>query len=270
MKIAFICVNYNNVKFTKEYIDNVLKVKGTHKVTIIVVDNASNQSDIDQLNEIRHDELVLIKSDTNVGYFKGLNLGINAIQAADFDFILIGNNDLTFDESFLTNLENKIVKENVLVIAPNIIRLDGIHQNPHIPNRFSRIARIYRRIYYINYFFGNIMQFMYNTIREQVKPVDRVGHENEQPIIMGYGACYILTENFFKHFKELDAPIFLMGEECIIGNQVLSVDGITLYRPDLIVNHHDHASIGKISNRKLYEFSRASYFYYLKNLKHVQ
>ena len=86
---------------------------------------------------------------------------------------------------------------------------------------------------------------------------------------MGYGACYILTNNFFKKFDELDAPVFLMGEEGILTNQILSVSGNILYIPDLIVNHLDHSSIKKLTSRNLYRFSKISYKYYLKNLNNI-
>jgi hypothetical protein len=68
----------------------------------------------------------------------------------------------------------------------------------------------------------------------------------------------------------LDAPVFLMGEEGILANQVLGSNGITLYSPDLIVNHHDHTSIGKVPSKKLYKFSQDSFRFYKKNLKNIQ
>ena len=87
---------------------------------------------------------------------------------------------------------------------------------------------------------------------------------------MGYGACYILTPNFFKHYKYLDAPVFLMGEEGILASQVMRAGGITLYHPELVVNHLDHTSIGKIPNKTLFKYSQLSYKYFIKNCKNVR
>ncbi|WP_316790828.1 glycosyltransferase family 2 protein [Pedobacter frigoris] len=270
MRIAFICVNYNNSKITAQYIESVLAIRNEYDVKIVVVDNASYAHEIMELDAIKYPELTVIKSDENLGYFKGLNLGINSLEVNDFDFLVIGNNDLTFDPAFLDNLIKIEFSKDVLVLAPNIIRIDGVHQNPHIVHKFSGFQRLYRKLYYSNYMLAWILQNAYGLFKSKIVPEDRAGHDEAQEIVMGYGACYVLTRHFFQHFRDLNAPIFLMGEEGILADQVLSVNGVTLYHPDIKVNHHDHASIGKVSIRKLYKFSRDSYKHYIKNLKYVQ
>ncbi len=274
MKTAFICVNYNNSLITIEYINNVLEYSTIYKVEIIIIDNASNAQDINDLDRfienLKNENVILIKSEINIGYFKGLNLGINQLNKLEYDFVVIGNNDLIFDDNFLQILKSKKTESNVFVIAPNIIRLDGIHQNPHIIEKFSKIQNAYRKIYFSNYYMGVFVQFIYNKFRSKLVQEDRVNNHIEQKIVMGYGACYILTKSFFNSFEALNAPVFLMGEEGILANQVISGNGITLYCPDLIVNHHDHSSIGKVASKTLYKFSQDSYKYYSKNLKHIQ
>ncbi len=270
-KIAFICVNYNNVNYTIDFIKSLNNICKTEFIQIVVVDNASKDNSVEVLHklEMEYTNVMVIYSKTNVGYFKGLNLGINKLKTEDYDYIVIGNNDLTFDRSFTEKLTLKTFNEDVLVVSPNIIRMDGIHQNPHIVKKFGTFEKLYRRVYFSNYYISIVLQMVYNLLRSNIKPVDREGFDVEQDIIMGYGACYILTRNFFRNFNSLDAPNFLMGEEGVLANQVLSVQGRTLFDPSLIVNHHDHSSIGKVSSRKLYDFSRESYFYYLKNLKNL-
>jgi GT2 family glycosyltransferase len=274
MKIAFVCVNYNNSKFTQEYIYNILEIKEDYEVKIILVDNASEKSDIEELSScvssLKNENIILVKSDVNLGYFKGLNLGINHIERLEYDYVIIGNNDIIFDNNFLMALEAKNINDDVFVIAPNIIRIDGVHQNPHIASKFTPIQNIYRKVFFSNYYLGLLMQFFYNRVKSNLIKENRVGNDKEQVILMGYGACYILTKYFFEAFKELDAPVFLMGEEGILANQVLRANGVTLYSPDLVVNHHDHTSIGKIPSKKLYKFSQDSYRFYIKNLNHIQ
>lgn len=274
MKVAFICVNYNNSKVTIEYIMNLIDIKQNFEVKIIIVDNASNESDILELDkfiiDLNNNDVVLIKSIENLGYFKGLNLGINFIDKVEYDHVVIGNNDLIFESNFINQLSIKNFNNDVFVISPNIIRIDGVHQNPHIVNKFNLIQRLYRKLYFSNYYFGYIIYLLYNSIRCFLIKEDRMNNDKEQVILMGYGACYILTKFFFANFNELDAPIFLMGEEGILANQVVSRNGVTMYSPDLIVHHHDHTSISKVPSKKLYSFSRVSYKYYLKNLKYIQ
>jgi GT2 family glycosyltransferase len=274
LKVAFICVNYNNSKYTIDYILNVLEIKQDFDVKLIIVDNASQESDINELDkfifDLKNTDVLLLKSSINLGYFKGLNLGINYINKLEFDYVIIGNNDLVFQSDFLRNLFFKKFHNDVYVIAPNIIRFDGVHQNPHIPKKFNFLQRLYRKLYFSNYYIANLIQLLYNCVKSFFVKVDRINNDKEQVVLMGYGACYILTRFFFEKFKELDSPVFLMGEEGILANQVLSENGVTLYCPDLIVNHHDHTSIGKIPSKKMYNYSKISYKYYIKHLKYVK
>ena len=156
-----------------------------------------------------------------------------------------------------------------MILAPNIIRKDGIHQNPHFVNKFTRLQNIYRSFYFSNYYISLVCQLSYNIYRYFNNTNDRREHEKEIKIFMGYGACYVLTKNFFNNFSKLDSPVFLMGEEGVLTNQILSVSGSILYTPKLIVYHLDHSSIGKLNNKKLYNFSRDSYNVYISKLNHI-
>lgn len=269
MKIAFICVNYNNSNHTVEFIKSILKFKNECLYKVIVVDNASQKKDIKCLDEICFQNVEIIKSKKNVGYFKGLNIGINAVKNFEFDYIVIGNNDITFDKNFIKELTNSKFDKSTFVIAPNIIKPDGSHQNPHIVKKFNIFKRLYRRIYFANYHLSVLIQFFMNLIKSLSKSYDREGNNREQYILMGYGACYILTSNFFKNFINLDAPNFLMGEEGVLANQILSKNGKTIYKPNIIVHHLDHTSIGKIPDKKLYNFRKESYRYSIRNHKYL-
>ena len=196
MKIAFICVNYNNSNYTKEYINSVLTFRNDCSLKIIIVDNASEKDDIDQLDKISFQEVEIIKSNKNVGYFKGLNIGIDSINEDEYDYTVIGNNDLTFSTNFIIELSNEKLDSSIFVIAPNIIKPDGSHQNPHIVTKFSFIKRLYRRLYYTNYYISIVIQFFMSLKIRLSKSYDREGSHKEQLILMGYGACYILTQNF--------------------------------------------------------------------------
>jgi GT2 family glycosyltransferase len=274
MKIAFICVNYNNSKVTIEYILNIINIKQNFDVKVIVVDNSSSQKDVNELDEfifgLKSNDITLIKSTNNLGYFKGLNLGINHLDKGEFDYVVVGNNDLIFDSNFINKLILKNIDNNVFVISPNIIRTDGVHQNPHILNKFNFLQRVYRKLYFSNFYIGNFMSVFYNSIRSYLVKEDRIHNNTEQIILMGYGACYILSKYFFSIFNELHAPLFLMGEEGVLANQVISANGVTLYCPDLVVNHHDHTSIGKLPSRRLYDLNRLAYKHFITECQHVQ
>jgi GT2 family glycosyltransferase len=274
MKIAFICVNYNNSKVTIEYILNLLSIKHEFNIKIIIIDNASTIEEVEILDKFLSDlkvsDIVFIKSPINLGYFKGLNLGINHLNKKEFEYFVIGNNDLIFDENFIIKLSAKCFVDDVFVVAPNIIRIDGVHQNPHILSKFNLFQRLYRMLYFSNFYIGNLIYFFYNSIRYFLIKEDRKHNDKEQIILMGYGACYVLTKNFFSKNNDLHSPLFLMGEEGVLANQVIGSNGVTLYCPDLVVNHHDHTSIGKLPSRRLYDLNRLAYKHFIAECQHVQ
>ena len=274
-KIAFICVNFNNSKITIDYIESVYNIINIDKVhfNISIVDNNSLTDELiileNYLKKTQFSNIELIKNNDNLGYFSGLNCGICKLDVQDYDFVIIGNNDLSFSVDFIENLQKQYFTNDVMILAPNIIRKDGIHQNPHFVNKFSRLQNIYRSIYFSNYYISIVCQLSYNIIRYFKNTNDRKEHEKEIKIFMGYGACYVLTKNFFNNFSKLHSPVFLMGEEGVLTNQILSVSGSILYTPKLIVYHLDHSSIGKLYNKKLYNFSRDSYKVYISKLKYI-
>ena len=94
--------------------------------------------------EIEFNNLTVIYSSENVGYFKGLNIGIKYLRAnySNIDWMVIGNNDVLFPELFyMSILDKKLLLKKYPVISPNIITADGFHQNPHVIKKTSKFFK---------------------------------------------------------------------------------------------------------------------------------
>jgi GT2 family glycosyltransferase len=118
MTYYFIATNYNNTHHTVNYLNSVFNLpapKGVKK-HVIIVDNDSKEP-LDAISQtidglIKEDfSAQLIKNPENSGYFKGLNMGIDAINRGEKFVAIIGNNDLIFDKDFLTILDSLEFKE---------------------------------------------------------------------------------------------------------------------------------------------------------------
>jgi len=271
MRYYFVAVNYNGSNFTKEYIDSVNNIITVpeDKIHIIIVDNASNENDKAILAsfERQYNNLEVIFSLENLGYFKGLNKGIESIKEDEDSIIIIGNNDLTFDRSFIENLKRIDYAEDVLVIAPNIITKDGRQQNPHVIKEVPKIEKMKAALYNSNYYVGQAFRYANQKIKKlRNKPVSLTNNFGQMKIKRGIGACYILTPNFFKHYTKLDDRVFMWGEEALLSNQVESVGGSTLYDPTIIITHHESASVKSIQSKKKYYMVKESYKIYKKYL----
>jgi hypothetical protein len=76
----------------------------------------------------------------------GLTFSLAAIDPRKYDCVIVGNNDLTFDEDFLEKLAAGVYTDDTLVVAPNVITKDGYHQNPHCITRVPATRKFLYRL----------------------------------------------------------------------------------------------------------------------------
>lgn len=146
MKLGYVCTNFNNTPYTIAAIDS-LRANAGHQIEIVVVDNASKAPHpTDLANHCATlDEVTTILNDDNLGYFRGLNTGIRALRQAhpDLGWIIIGNNDLVFPTDLVDRMADRAdTLGRYAVIAPNIVTLDGLHQNPHVLHGISPLREL--------------------------------------------------------------------------------------------------------------------------------
>lgn len=270
-RFVFIAVNYNGSNFTIDYINSInnLSIEETDKIEIIIVDNDSDLIDLKKLEEYcnKIHNASIIKLNDNLGYFKGLNQGIQNVDKDNNTLLVIGNNDLTFDNDFIFSFKKIKYNRDVLVVAPNIVTKEGRQQNPHVIDSVPSIERLKSRVYFSNYYVGQAFRFVNQTIKRYFKKsIVLKNNYKQMKIKRGIGACYILTPNFFKKFNKLDDRVFMWGEESLLSNQVESIGGTILYDPTIIIQHYESASVNSIQSKKKYYMVKESYKIYRKYL----
>ena len=109
MKIGYVCTNFNNSDYTLKAVDTLL-LNTQHTYQVVVVDNNSSQSEAALLRPLteRLGNVSVILNATNVGYFRGLNIGIKQLRSKhpDIEWMVVGNNDLEFPVDFADRLAN--------------------------------------------------------------------------------------------------------------------------------------------------------------------
>ncbi len=262
MNIGYVCTNYNNTAYTRDAVASLWRSR-EHQYQIVVVDNNSNEENIVALQQLardfQHVELILNKD--NSGYFGGLNIGIRHLRSnhPELDFMVVGNNDLVFPDGFGESLQSNLsVLETHSVVSPNIVTLDGIHQNPHVISKISTFRELIYSMYYANYHLAIAIRHVAKATRSFTERPDANYHNIAGKIYQGYGACYILGPVFFRYFEELWAPTFLMHEEFFLSKQ-LSDKGLSVYyEPSIKVLHCRHGAMGAVPPRKAWEAARAA------------
>ena len=169
LNINFVTVNFNSSKHTIKYIDSINRLlRSDNCISITIIDNNSDLEDFQILREsVKHlQNAKLIRNKSNIGYFAGLNIGIANAAYKKNSLFVIGNNDLKFNPDFILELNNLQYDNSTMVIAPNIITLDGYHQNPHYISRMSTLRKLGFRIYFSNYYLGLIVRWLSSKIKK--------------------------------------------------------------------------------------------------------
>lgn len=261
----FICVNYNNSDYTENMIRSV--VNQEKESFAIVVDNKSTEHELAKLDKLEinyPDKVKIIRSDENLGYFGGLNLGLREVPKTCP--VIVGNNDLVYERDFTTIISKNTYPTDALVIAPNVITKDGYHQNPHCRNRVSAFRKFLYDAYFYSYFFALILTYGSRLLNFLKGGRDNSKDQEKGYIHMGIGACYILMPSFFKKFSELDNKVFLYGEEAYLAGQLMSVNAKIFYEPEAIAHHEESATLARVASKTKYGYMKSSYHDYKKYL----
>lgn len=271
MKIGYVCTNYNNSEYTQKAVKTLLS-NTRHTYEVVVVDNNSNIDEAailkslgDQLSNVE-----IISNACNVGYFRGLNVGITALRTKhpDIEWMVIGNNDLEFPADFSDRLANATQTLRAYpVVSPDVVTIEGEHQNPHVICDISPVREMFYDLYYSNYYLGIVIQKLARLLPRLSERTDEEQWRVSRPIYQGHGSCYLLGPQFFENFEELWAPTFLMSEEYFLSKQLSDAGFMIFYEPAIQVIHHWHGSLEKLPNRKRWSFAREAHREYRKYVK---
>lgn len=123
-KVYIVILAWNYLKETIESLDSLSKLQ-TQPHTIIVVDNASTD-ETPHVIPRDYPDVVLLRSETNLGVAGGYNIGIEYALKDGADYVLIMNNDIAVQEDFLGELLKVAQTEaQVGIVQPKIYHYYG-------------------------------------------------------------------------------------------------------------------------------------------------
>ncbi|HTK55243.1 MAG TPA: glycosyltransferase [Gemmatimonadales bacterium] len=275
MRVGFVFTNYNNSSFTREAIASLRAGTRWPETEVVIVDNRSNETDVAALREMTAGvgNVTLLLNPENVGYFPGLNIGLRHLRQAhpDLAHVVVGNNDLVFPPDFVETVQrSQDLFEKWAVIAPDLVTLDGVHQNPHVLYPFGRLRWLLWELYYLSYPGAMLMVKAARALGGKAMRAERAPDselfKTPRPILMGIGACYLLGPLFFQHFAGLCAPTFLMAEEAFLAEQLKTIGQQPYYDPRFRISHHDHGTMDTLPGRWVWNVSRDGYRMYRRYL----
>lgn len=116
-KVSIITINYNGLKDTVEMIES-LAIHETYLHEIIIIDNASTDPLEHKLLQSKFPDIQVIRSEKNLGFAGGNNLGISQAKG---EYLLFLNNDTIITCPILENLVNALDSDpQIGAVSPKI------------------------------------------------------------------------------------------------------------------------------------------------------
>ncbi len=140
--------------------------------------------------------------DRTLMYAKNVRAFVKKLRVKNENLLVIGNNDLLFRKDFLVELSKINFNDDTFVVAPNIITIDGYHQNPQLVTKQSEFKKFLLRLYFLNQYLAKIMRYAAIAVYKIIGRKDNLNSDRKMFIHQGNGACFILTSNFFSFYKK--------------------------------------------------------------------
>lgn len=120
MKISVVTVNFNNAEATIKMLKSLADQLNAH-FNVFVVDNGSDDSDFAVLKdyaESHQNSLQLLRSEENLGFSGGCNLGVKKALEIGSEWVILLNNDTLADKGFITHLSSILEPKEGVVGVP--------------------------------------------------------------------------------------------------------------------------------------------------------
>ena len=241
--LSIITINYNGLKDTCELIDTLPLNDET--IEVIVVDNASTQDEATEIGK-RYSQVKVIKSDKNLGFAGGNNLGI---QAAHGKYLFFINNDAILPLSsalslLITRLESS---DQIGMVCPKIRFTWG--KQPIQYAGYTPLSKITLR--------NNSIGF-----GEQ----DNGQYDTPHPTPYAHGAAMMVKREVIEKVGMMPNCYFLYYEELDWSMMIRRAGYDIWYEPACTIFHKESQTTGQQSPLKAYYITRNRLLFAQRNI----
>ncbi len=248
-KVSIVTVNFNHSHVTDELLASIAAKNTYANLEIIVVDNGSKINPV-PVWITRYPNVQFIRSEENLGFAGGNNLGI---KAASGDYLFLVNNDTEFTERLVETLVETLDKNpNVGMVSPKIRYFDK-------PDMLQYAG--YTPMDYFTARNSCIGQFETDN-GQYDKVTGATGFAHGAAMMVKREAidkAGLMAENFFLYYEEMDWSDHIKhaGYEVWVNMQAL-------------IYHKESISVGKKSLLKEYFMNRNRILYTRRNASTFQ
>ena len=244
--ISIIIINFNTFELTCKCIRSVISHTLKLHFEIIIVDNASKECAPEKFKEI-FPSIILVKSEINLGFAKGNNLGI---QQSKGNVILLLNSDTELTEDSISICYNELMKfEKAGAITCKLLNADNSVQ--HNCQSFPSAIKIMFEKIRIHKLFSN--QFRSDYLQGFYWNYDKAGFPD-----WIWGTFFMFKKSVLKKLPEgkLNDDYFMYIEDIKWSFDFRKTGLKMFYTPETAIIHHSGGSGGKKSDMILKNYQQ--------------
>ena len=230
-ELSIITINYNGLKDTCALIETI---PFNDKMEVIVVDNASTHDEASEIQR-RFPLVKIIRSDENLGFAGGNNLGIKAAKGKN---IFLVNNDTLFKEFNIQALIDRLESSDTIGIVCPKIRFAWDPQ-PIQFTGYTELSKI--------------------TIRNQsigFGEEDHSQYETAHPTPYAHGAAMLIKRDAIEKVGLMPECYFLYYEELDWSMMFTRAGYQIWYDPACTIYHKESQATGQNSPLRTYYITR--------------
>ena len=237
--LSIISVNYNSAEHTIEMVKSA-RASQYPNLQIIVVDNASNEEDFQKLSVI-DDLAVVIRSEENLGFSGGNNIGLRYAQEHGAAYAMLLNNDTIVNPNTFSDMVACLDKGEADVVSPKILN----YYNPKE----------------IGYAGGQLVSYKGAVTLYGIGQQDVGQYDVPMPVTFASGCCVLASMELWQKIGFMDEKYFLYFEDTALSAEFVKLGKRILYLPQAVVYHKESVSTQKYSDNYQYYFCRNRLLY---------
>ena len=254
MDLSIVIVNYQTFELTRNTINSILKYSYPFTYEIIVVDNASDDDSLKQLQEYFKDKVKFIASKQNKGFAYGNNLALRNVNS---DYVLLLNSDTLVLEKTLENIFVYMEKYKDVGACGCRVLLESGELDKACKRTFPNVKNSFFRLFHIP---NNSDDDNYNLTDlpdDEIYEIDCLT-----------GAFMFIRKSVLDEIGLLAETFFMYGEDIDLCYRIKEAGWKIVYYGKNSITHLKGASSKKQKNKLIYEFYHAMYIYYKKHHAH--
>ena len=231
IEVSIITINYNGLEDTCALIESI---PFNENMEVIVVDNASKDQEADVIVQ-RYPQVKVIKSDRNLGFAGGNNLGI---QAAHGKYLFLVNNDTVFRAFNVQTLIDRMESSSEVGIVCPKIRF-AWNNNPIQFTGYTPLSKV--------------------SVRNRAIGFDENDHgqyNTAHPTPYAHGAAMLIRRDAIDKVGLMPECYFLYYEELDWSMMFTRAGYQIWYEPACTIYHKESQSTGQDSPLRAYYLTR--------------